>query len=275
MSSTRRSPPPLYSQLEVSPGTQTRSVAREEQVDLLRDVLNAQERTNELLEDLVATMATQQKQRASELHQWRNAHPTPAECLSAPYSNNAIPQQQLPAGVWLCVRTSNNNVGRIFVANIAGIPGLPLPMTMFLDHTTWSAGPGPGPGPDPGPGPGPSGDVYSAKTLAVKQTFAFDLDEGAIGSGPGADVWFQAVNPVQLFLQPTNGAQFAVGDRSNRGYEGCSNESFSPAKVALNTLPAGSYVCAGTSDGRVSQFRLTAISPGSPKTLTIKTTTWE
>ncbi len=75
MSSSRHSTPPLYSQLEVSQGTPTRSVAREEQVDLLRDVLNAQERTNELLEELVATMATQQKQRASELHQWRNAHP--------------------------------------------------------------------------------------------------------------------------------------------------------------------------------------------------------
>ena len=37
--------------------------------------MNAQERTNEFLEELVTTMATQQKQRASELHQWRNAHP--------------------------------------------------------------------------------------------------------------------------------------------------------------------------------------------------------
>ncbi len=77
MSSTRHSTPPLYSQLEVSPSSQPRAVLspREEQTELLREVLNAQERTNELLEDLVTTMATQQKQRASELHQWRNAHP--------------------------------------------------------------------------------------------------------------------------------------------------------------------------------------------------------
>jgi hypothetical protein len=77
MPSPRHSTPPLYSQVEVSPGSQPRSVmtSQNEQTDLLRDVLNAQERTNELLEDLVATMATQQKQRASELHQWRNAHP--------------------------------------------------------------------------------------------------------------------------------------------------------------------------------------------------------
>ncbi len=75
MSSSRHSTPPLYSQLEVSPGAHPRAVSREDQVDLLRDVLNAQERTNELLEELVSTMATQQKQRASESHQWRNAHP--------------------------------------------------------------------------------------------------------------------------------------------------------------------------------------------------------
>jgi hypothetical protein len=77
MSSSRHSTPPLYSQLEVSPGTQPHSTlsSREEQSELLRDVLNAQERTNELLEELVGVMATQQKQRANELHQWRNAHP--------------------------------------------------------------------------------------------------------------------------------------------------------------------------------------------------------
>lgn len=76
MSSSRPTFPPLYSQLDVSPAGRPREVAsRDEQVNLLRDVLNAQERTNELLEDLVSTMATQQKQRASELQNWRNAHP--------------------------------------------------------------------------------------------------------------------------------------------------------------------------------------------------------
>jgi hypothetical protein len=76
MPSSRQSPP-IYSQLDVSPGSRPRSVlsSGDEHADLLREVLNAQERTNELLEDLISTMATQQKQRASELHQWRNAHP--------------------------------------------------------------------------------------------------------------------------------------------------------------------------------------------------------
>jgi hypothetical protein len=70
----------LYSQLDVSPAGRPREVAsRDEQVNLLREVLNAQERTNELLEDLAGTMATQLKQRANELQNWRNAHPQLAE----------------------------------------------------------------------------------------------------------------------------------------------------------------------------------------------------
>ncbi len=48
---------------------------REEQTELLREVLSAQDRTNELLEELSSVLAANQKQRATELQQWRNAHP--------------------------------------------------------------------------------------------------------------------------------------------------------------------------------------------------------
>jgi hypothetical protein len=77
MTSTQRPAPPLFSQLDVTTGAikHANLSPREEQTELLREVLSAQDRTNELLEDLASTMASQQKQRASELHQWRNAHP--------------------------------------------------------------------------------------------------------------------------------------------------------------------------------------------------------
>jgi hypothetical protein len=77
MTSLRNPAPPLYSQLDVSTATHGHTAVspREEQTELLREVLTAQDRTNELLEDLGATLAATQKQRASELHQWRNAHP--------------------------------------------------------------------------------------------------------------------------------------------------------------------------------------------------------
>lgn len=76
--STTRPVPPLFSQVDV-----TTSAARpqpvvpshEEPTELLREMLAAQDRTNELLEELASTLAASQKQRANELYQWRNAHP--------------------------------------------------------------------------------------------------------------------------------------------------------------------------------------------------------
>jgi hypothetical protein len=63
--------------LEVSSGAQPQSLLspQDEQAALLRDVLSAQDRTNELLEELIGVMAATQKQRANELNQWRGAHP--------------------------------------------------------------------------------------------------------------------------------------------------------------------------------------------------------
>jgi hypothetical protein len=85
MTSTRQPTPSLYSQLEVSPASLPSIVPpRDEHAELLREVLTAQDRTNELLEELVSVMATTQKQRASELNQWRNAHPSlSAACREA------------------------------------------------------------------------------------------------------------------------------------------------------------------------------------------------
>ena len=78
MSITRPAVPTLFSQVDVSTGSHPHTVLspREEQSELLREILSAQDRTNELLEDLVNTMASSQKQRANELNQWRSAHPS-------------------------------------------------------------------------------------------------------------------------------------------------------------------------------------------------------
>jgi hypothetical protein len=77
MKSVRQPLPSLFSQVDVSTGSNPRVVAStgDEHADLLREVLAAQDRTNELLGDLIATVAAHQKQRANELNQWRSAHP--------------------------------------------------------------------------------------------------------------------------------------------------------------------------------------------------------
>jgi hypothetical protein len=80
MTSARRPPASLFSQVDVTTATHTHASPmmspREEQTELLREVLTAQDRTNELLEELSSVLVANQKQRANELNQWRNAHPS-------------------------------------------------------------------------------------------------------------------------------------------------------------------------------------------------------
>jgi hypothetical protein len=86
MSNPHSSFPLMFSQVDVTAASQPRSVLSqgEEQVELLREVLAAQDRTNELLEELVSTMATRERQRNQELHQWKKANPDLADdCRTA------------------------------------------------------------------------------------------------------------------------------------------------------------------------------------------------
>jgi hypothetical protein len=68
---------PLFSQVDVSTScvSPTPASPAEEHSELLREVLVAQDRTNELLEELVGVMTAQHRQRASELERWRKANP--------------------------------------------------------------------------------------------------------------------------------------------------------------------------------------------------------
>ena len=81
MSNDRPPVPPLYPQVDVAPTAgRPHAVSAEprsdvEQTRLLRDLLAAQDRQNELLEELVAQMGASQKQRHLELNQWRAANP--------------------------------------------------------------------------------------------------------------------------------------------------------------------------------------------------------
>ncbi|MCO6042474.1 hypothetical protein NG895_01005 [Aeoliella sp. ICT_H6.2] len=77
MSNPQPSIASMFSQVDVTASSQTRPVLtqHEEHTELLREVLAAQDRTNELLEELLGTMAAAQKQRNHELNQWKKANP--------------------------------------------------------------------------------------------------------------------------------------------------------------------------------------------------------
>lgn len=87
MSPTHQPSLSMYSQVDVTAATSSPQMlvhAAGEQTELLREMLTAQDRTNELLEELVSVMAASHKQRSQELHQWKNANPElAASCREA------------------------------------------------------------------------------------------------------------------------------------------------------------------------------------------------
>ena len=117
--------------------------------------------------------------------------------------------------------------------------------------------------------------TFSTGKIDIRQTFTFDLDRGRVGDRDKADIWFQAETQDLLYLVPRNGGRMSVGNRSNRGYAGCSTARYSSNRVSLRDIPVGSYICARTNEGRISQFRVNKVSHGTPKTLSIGYTTWK
>jgi signal transduction histidine kinase len=80
MSQDSRPTPALFTQVDITAGAQVNrapasGAASEEQTTLLKNILAAQDRQNELLEELVNQMSTAQKQRNQELAQWKQANP--------------------------------------------------------------------------------------------------------------------------------------------------------------------------------------------------------
>jgi hypothetical protein len=70
----------LFTQVDITAGSQLSRSGdpadlQLEQVGLLRSILAAQDRQNEILEELVSQLSAAQKQRAVELGQWKQANP--------------------------------------------------------------------------------------------------------------------------------------------------------------------------------------------------------
>ena len=70
-------PSALFSPIDVSPHTTTSGDRRESEnvTDVLQQLVAAQDRQNELLEELIEQMGASQRQRSAELAQWKQANP--------------------------------------------------------------------------------------------------------------------------------------------------------------------------------------------------------
>jgi uncharacterized protein YraI len=115
--------------------------------------------------------------------------------------------------------------------------------------------------------------THATGALSIPQTYMADLDEGTIGSG-GADIWFEAQTATQRYVTPVNGAKI-VKVSGGISRDSCASAAVSSAKINVNNLPVGMYVCVHTNTGRVSGFRVNAAIGASPGTLKIGFTTWD
>lgn len=75
-----RTPNQLFTQVDIStnnvaPQANTNGSPVSEQNNLLRDMLQAMDRQNELMEELISQVNTAQRQRMQELNQWKEANP--------------------------------------------------------------------------------------------------------------------------------------------------------------------------------------------------------
>ncbi len=72
-------PSSLFSPIDVTTHTSTSSGDRAREADSVKDVLHqmvaAQDRQNELLEELIEQMGASQRQRSAELAQWKQSNP--------------------------------------------------------------------------------------------------------------------------------------------------------------------------------------------------------
>ncbi|HTU24212.1 MAG TPA: hypothetical protein VMF30_02370 [Pirellulales bacterium] len=80
-------PSPLFTQVDITAAAPVSPArpgqANDEQVGLLRNILSAQDRQNELLEELVNQLVSAQRQRVAELGQWKQANPDLARACRA------------------------------------------------------------------------------------------------------------------------------------------------------------------------------------------------
>ena len=118
--------------------------------------------------------------------------------------------------------------------------------------------------------PGPP-VTFSTGPINLQQTYLADLDNGSVVNDGSSDIWYEAETDTEKYITPRNGAMIALGDGSNRGFDGCSSEGFSTTRVSLDDIPPGTYVCMTTNEGRISQFRFNGFTG---TTMKLGYTTW-
>jgi hypothetical protein len=130
------------------------------------------------------------------------------------------------------------------------------------------------------PTPTPPPVQIASGTLDIPQTYMADLDTGIVpkdAKNPAfadVDLWFNAVSPTERYLEPYNGASLMVVGLSAVGYAECRNLQAAVARVDINSLPSGTYLCVTTNLKNTAVLRVNAIDYSSPGTMHLAFMTW-
>lgn len=122
-------------------------------------------------------------------------------------------------------------------------------------------------------------EVHASGTFDVRGTWDGDLDEGAETSD-GADFNWRQDTETERGLLPTAEAQFAVMGTSPLEWGDCAGAPVTSDRISADDpdysdMPSGTWICARTSEARVSAFEVVAIGDSPERTLTLAFTTWE
>jgi hypothetical protein len=114
--------------------------------------------------------------------------------------------------------------------------------------------------------------VHKSGELTVYPSYLFDIDEGVLTQlGDPYDLWFEA-NNADRWLSAEHGARIKKWGTSKPSYRQCRDADVTHRRYSRTVIPAGTWVCALTDEGRVSRLKILKFSKDE---LDIRFTTWE
>jgi hypothetical protein len=131
--------------------------------------------------------------------------------------------------------------------------------------------------PAPTPAPDP---ILRQGTLAIRQSFAVDLDAGLAENVPNtaADFEFIANTGTDRFLLSLAGILAIYGRELPPTKSGCEAAiafTAPPSRVAIELASLGTHICVRTSERRVARFTVVAAAGPSPGVLVIEYVTYQ
>jgi len=114
----------------------------------------------------------------------------------------------------------------------------------------------------------------SSGKVDLNQTFSIDFDSGAITSGSGTDLWFEAVSTTEKYLKPKSGAKFKHMNTVPSLVK-CKTEVLSASAIPFGGVSVGDWLCYQTNEGNIGRAEIEGITPGEPQTIKFDYITWD